>query len=110
MAETATQKRFPCRQCGAQLDFLPGTSSLKCGHCGFETPIPSSEEEIGELDYNAFLEGQESREERSRSLTVKCEACAAETTLPAGLTAACCPFCGSNIVAAALVRGAIKAK
>ena len=40
--------RFPCSQCGAQLDFDPTQNALVCKHCGNVVPIPTTKAEIKE--------------------------------------------------------------
>jgi DNA-directed RNA polymerase subunit RPC12/RpoP len=102
-----TQKQFPCHQCGAKVDFQPGTVVLKCPYCGFENPIPQSEEQVLEIDYRTVLAQAASQRETREVLTVKCNACAAETTLPPNITAAACPYCGVNIVATAVAHTGI---
>jgi DNA-directed RNA polymerase subunit RPC12/RpoP len=102
-----TEKTFPCRECGAELDFEPGSDALKCAHCGFENHVPRSEEEIREEDFQAALAGLESREVKRQCLTVRCNSCGAETSMAPHQVAGECPFCGSNIVAGAASREAI---
>lgn len=95
------QRRFPCGQCGAKLAYAIGTHHLRCEYCGFENPIPQSEEEIAELDFHAHVRQLESTSETEERLVVKCDACAAEVPPPPNVTSLACPFCGSNIVATA---------
>ena len=110
MNETVTQKQFPCQQCGAKLDFAPGTISLKCSYCGFENAIPQSEAQIEELDYRAFLSQAAEEHETHETQRVKCEKCAAETTMPPDTTSGTCPFCGANLVFAGKSTRLIKPK
>lgn len=93
-------KRFPCGQCGAQLSFEPGTTSLKCSYCGFLNPIPQSAEDIEELDFHQYLALARSEEVPDKEQTVKCNACAAEFTLGGHAVSDACPFCGSNTIVA----------
>ncbi|MCW8128954.1 MAG: hypothetical protein KIS92_01090 [Planctomycetota bacterium] len=108
-ADTAI-RQFPCASCGAKVDFTPGTESLTCPYCGAANQIPKSEADIHELDFDAVLSEAEGQEERQEILTVKCGACAAETTLPPNVTSATCPYCSANIVADSVSRRAIKPK
>jgi DNA-directed RNA polymerase subunit RPC12/RpoP len=107
---TEGQKRFPCEQCGARLAYAPGTTVLRCAHCGHENTIPQSEEEIEELDYHEYVgrlcEGAECEERH----VVKCDACAAEFQPPPNVTASTCPFCGSHIVATEKTERLLKPK
>jgi DNA-directed RNA polymerase subunit RPC12/RpoP len=111
MEESTTEKKqFPCKQCGAQLDFAPGTASLKCAYCGFENPIPQSEEQIEELDFADYLARAAEEHDTHEAPRVKCEKCAAETTMPADVTAGTCPFCGANLILAGKSSKLIKPK
>ncbi len=102
--------QFPCRQCGAKLDFAPGSGSLKCPYCGAETPIPKSEAEIQELDYNEYLKKLAEEHETTEEHRVKCEKCGAETTLPKQVSAGTCPFCGANLVLTTQLTSLLKPK
>lgn len=91
-------RRFPCAQCGAQLLFQPGTTSLKCQYCGHENPVPEADETVAEFDFTRTLEELARSEKQTVSSLVKCTACAAEFTLDPKIQADRCPFCGSTVV------------
>lgn len=91
---------FSCGQCGALLEFQPGAASLVCRHCGSETPLPDSDEEIEELDFHEWLASlEEDEEEIEEVLTVSCPSCGAELERDTRLSSEACPFCGTTIVA-----------
>lgn len=104
----STAKQFPCQQCGARVDFAPGTTALRCPYCGFENPISQTDEEIRELDYDAQLTELAGRQETTEAERVKCRSCAAETTLPPDVISGTCPFCGSNLVVSTESKRLIK--
>ncbi|HTY60778.1 MAG TPA: hypothetical protein VMG30_00840 [Acidobacteriota bacterium] len=106
--DTSAVQQLPCKQCGAKLDFAPGTSALKCPYCGFEMQIPSSKAQIFEIDYRAFLEKAGQEKESSESQRIHCEKCGAETTMPAEAAAGVCPFCSANMVFSQSVSRLIK--
>lgn len=91
-------KRFPCKQCGAQLAFSPGAQSLKCTYCGFENEIPQSQEQIEELDFHSYLEIARQESVAEAEKVVKCSACAAEFTVGGRTVSDTCPFCGSHSI------------
>ncbi len=103
-----TESQFPCKSCGAKLEFKPGTRSLACPYCGHENPIDDGDRTIEEQDFHEQLAALEAREGAVEALTVRCESCAAETTLAAAVTASTCPFCGAGIVATAKSQAVIK--
>ena len=100
--ETPVEARpddFSCEQCGSLLEFHPGKDMLVCGHCGFETPLPESNEEIEELDFHERLASLESGEDIEEVMTVSCPSCGAEFERDTNLSSEECPFCGTTIVA-----------
>ncbi|MDZ4858602.1 MAG: hypothetical protein SGI88_06435 [Candidatus Hydrogenedentes bacterium] len=101
---------FPCHQCGAQLEYEPGTHAQRCRYCGAENVIPASADEIHELDYVDHLNNAERTAETIDVITVKCVTCGAESTKPPNVTAGKCPFCGADIVATGASRKQLKPK
>lgn len=100
----ATERYFPCSECGAQLAFAPGTRALRCAHCGCENAIATPAAGIAELDYRAWLDAEEARAPHQEVHVVHCDACGAETTFDPNVTAAPCAWCGVEIVAQAISR------
>ncbi len=98
MENSLTAEQHPCTQCGAKLDFAPGTTKLKCPYCGFELQIAASESPIPELDYEQYLNQAAEEKESHESKRVRCDKCGAETTVPPDSAADICPFCGANMV------------
>jgi DNA-directed RNA polymerase subunit RPC12/RpoP len=105
-----TQRQFPCKNCGANLQFAPGTTSLKCPYCGEMNEIPQSQQAIEELDLNQYFRDCCGEDQLTERLTVKCTTCGAETTLAPNVTAGRCPFCGSPIVAEGASKKIIRPK
>jgi len=105
-----SQKQFPCKQCGAKLEFDPSAATHKCPYCGTENAIPSSEEDIKELDFHSYLAQAADREQTAENATIKCDTCGAGFTFDGSLTAGECPFCGSSIVARAATTSQIQPK
>ncbi|HEX9885637.1 MAG TPA: hypothetical protein VGA70_04075, partial [Longimicrobiales bacterium] len=101
-------RQFPCAQCGAKVEFAPGTDSLQCPYCGAETAIEATDAEVVEQDFRAVLAGLEAGAETEEISSVRCESCAAEVEPPASTEAFPCPYCGSSIVATATSRRLIK--
>jgi predicted RNA-binding Zn-ribbon protein involved in translation (DUF1610 family) len=96
-ADTAPHARFPCRQCGADVEFAPGTDKVKCPYCSAENGV-EAQGAVEELDLIATLDGLEQAAPHAEARTIKCQACAAEVTAPPHVTSFSCCFCGTNIV------------
>ncbi|HEX2971342.1 MAG TPA: hypothetical protein VHP11_03355 [Tepidisphaeraceae bacterium] len=95
----SVQRQFPCKQCGANLQFEPGQLALKCPYCQTENEILDDAAPVQEQDFLATLHDLSAADSLQETLTVKCDACGAESSLKSDVTADRCPFCGSAIVA-----------
>ena len=107
-APAAQARQFKCRQCGARLEFAPGTDAMECPYCGVKNEIAKSSERVEELDFETALARAADAADTREILTVKCKECAAESTLPENVTSAPCPFCGSSLVTTAQSKKAVK--
>jgi DNA-directed RNA polymerase subunit RPC12/RpoP len=104
------EKQFDCPGCGAQFEYAPGSEALVCPYCERVTRVPTSEEDIRELDFREHLDRAGEEQQTSEGLSVKCGACGAESSFEPNVTADCCPFCGTHIVATARSSRLIKPK
>ena len=104
------QKSFKCEQCGAKMEFVPGSATQKCPYCDHINHIPQSEEDVVELDFYVYLDKAAGAEEMVERLTVKCQQCGAESSFEENITSKQCPFCGTDIVATAKSSKLIKPK
>ncbi|MBI9018837.1 MAG: hypothetical protein JEZ07_16415 [Phycisphaerae bacterium] len=109
MAEKKHQT-FNCKQCGAKMEFTPGTNAQVCPYCEFENPIEQSSEEIKEFDFITALNNLSATEEYHEQQIIECPQCAAEITTDPDITSQDCIFCGSPIVATANSKKMIKPK
>ncbi len=103
-------KQFPCKHCGAMLEFEPGTRALKCRYCGTLNDIPESQIAIDEIDYAQQLLQLQNAQPTLDAVVIHCDGCGGESTLPEGKASGDCPFCGRAIVATSLTRTLIKPK
>jgi predicted RNA-binding Zn-ribbon protein involved in translation (DUF1610 family) len=103
-------RQFPCKNCGASLQFAPGTAALVCPYCGTTNEIAApADARVEEFDYAHAL-ANIPPDQLVETLNVHCNTCGAETTLKPNVTASRCPFCGSPVVAQATSRRLIKPK
>lgn len=87
-----------CKDCGANLKYLPGTPYLNCEYCGAKNEIELAPTEIIENDFESFLNEKAHQEDKQQISTVKCDNCAASTTLPENVTSCTCPYCDTPLV------------
>lgn len=92
-------RRFPCTQCGASVEYAPGTDVLRCGHCGYENRIADSTTPILEQDFRETLRTLAINAATRDSIAIHCDTCGASYSFGAATHAGQCPFCGSRVVA-----------
>lgn len=93
-----TQSEIICNSCSAKLVFKPGTTHLTCEFCGSENAIEIKQEDIVEFDFEKFISENYDKVEKQEIVTIKCDACAAQTTLDKNVVSDNCPFCGNVLV------------
>lgn len=94
-----TEKRFPCAQCGAALNYSVGTRSLECAYCGHRNTIEQGKERLVELDlHTALRQLEQSAAVSATEQEISCLNCAAHFSLDAHIHAGECPFCGTSVV------------
>ncbi len=108
LAQPGVARHFPCRSCGADLIFRPGSDHLVCPYCGAANEIERSETAVAELDFRAELATLAGAAETVEVLTAKCVNCAAETTFRPNETAAKCAYCGAALTVQAQSTRLIK--
>ncbi|MDS4032034.1 MAG: primosomal protein N' (replication factor Y) - superfamily II helicase [Candidatus Contendobacter sp.] len=92
-------RRFPCAQCGASLEYAPGTDVLRCGHCGHKNRIASSDAPILEQDFRETLQSLATNTATRDNIAIHCDSCGASYSFDAATHAGQCPFCGAPVVA-----------
>ena len=97
------EHRFPCAQCGAQLRYAPGQTTLTCEHCGYVQSIPAAEYlqlalALGEHDLARGLQDDLPDAAMSEVRTTSCPSCGAEVEFKGATHATQCPFCASPVV------------
>jgi Zn finger protein HypA/HybF involved in hydrogenase expression len=98
--QAGTHQEFPCQQCGAKLEFAPGTTGLQCPYCGHTQTIAGPAQRVEERSFDEALRNL--RQQPLSALAqgtheIECNGCGAVTQLTA--QASSCPFCDSPVVA-----------
>ncbi len=89
---------FACVNCGGDLKYKPGTTSLTCEHCGTENEIPQIDHDFEELDFHEYLANKSQSENTLKENFVKCHNCGATSSLETHVTSASCPYCSTSLV------------
>jgi DNA-directed RNA polymerase subunit RPC12/RpoP len=98
MSQTpVSQTQYPCSNCGANVEFAPGTTVLKCPYCGAETPLVPTGVQIREHSYAEFVGLPRKPIASLAPHAFKCQGCGAVTE--SDKISDRCQFCGAPLVA-----------
>jgi DNA-directed RNA polymerase subunit RPC12/RpoP len=95
------EHRWPCAQCGAQLRYAPGQTSLTCDHCGHVQDIPikvPKARALQELDLAKGLRDDLGSGDMVEVRTTTCPSCGAQVEITGATHATECPFCATPVV------------
>lgn len=97
-------RKFPCKNCGARLDFDPSQRALKCPYCGFVEEIAPTTAKVQEHDYAGALKKLSEHAETKdagtiagRKEEVRCPGCGAQVLLEDNVQTDKCPFCATHL-------------
>lgn len=99
----APEHRYPCAQCGAQLRYAPGQTTLSCDHCGHVQTIAAPTvrkraRALTEHDLRAGLRDALPADASQDVRTTTCTSCGAQVEIQGPAHATECPFCASPVV------------
>jgi LSD1 subclass zinc finger protein len=86
-----------CENCGATLNYQPGTTNVACAYCGTQVKINTTAGVV-ETDLEEYLAKVWEDDETLTVAVVSCRSCGGRSTLPANVASDTCPFCASNLV------------
>ena len=92
-----SQSQYPCANCGANVEFAPGTTVLTCPYCGAETPLVATGRQIREHSYAEFAGLPRKPVATLAPHTFTCRGCGAVTQ--SDKISERCQFCGAPLVA-----------
>ena len=102
-------QEFPCGNCGAKLHYDAGAQAMKCPYCGFQQPIPQTQQHPASGG-GREIPIEEGMRMAARGLgtavtQVSCNDCGANVSVTPGEQTAKCAFCGSHKVMAQEAAG-----
>jgi predicted RNA-binding Zn-ribbon protein involved in translation (DUF1610 family) len=92
-----SQSQYPCANCGANVEFAPGTTVLKCPYCGAETPLAPTGRQVREHSYAEFAQLPRKPIAALAPHNFTCKGCGAITQ--SDKISDRCQFCGAPLVA-----------
>ncbi len=88
---------FHCSNCGARLEYAPGTTALRCPYCGSLQEVAAVDTLIEEHSYDAWAALPPKPLAAAGSYRLVCHRCGAQTD--SDNLSDSCPFCSAPIVA-----------
>lgn len=96
-----------CPSCGAQTEYAPGTSVLKCGSCGSEQQIADTATVVREHSYDEWLSAYGTIDVATIGAHVlRCQGCGASTETVD--IAGSCQFCSGALIAVEQPEGLVQ--
>jgi DNA-directed RNA polymerase subunit RPC12/RpoP len=88
---------YPCAQCGARVEFAPGTNALRCPYCGHVQQLADTGRQVTEHSYDELVQLPRKPAASVGAYVYACQKCGAKTESNA--LAELCQFCGAPLVA-----------
>jgi DNA-directed RNA polymerase subunit RPC12/RpoP len=95
-ASTRGPLSYPCRSCGARIEYSPGTTTLQCPYCGYRQQVAATDAVVAEHSYAQWAGMPTKPRAQLGAHVLKCRACGAETQTDD--LSGSCGFCGAPVV------------
>jgi len=92
----AAPHSYPCRSCGARVEYAPGTDVLRCPYCGHEQRLTDAGRPVREHDFAELATLPRKPAASVGAYTFVCTTCGASTESDA--LSDRCQFCGAPLV------------
>jgi len=101
MESTASQKselKKSCAQCGAELLYAPGTTTLKCEYCGHTEVILESDKGFEELELKSYLNAMGGQSHSEDIMMLHCKNCGANQHIEEHYKSLHCVYCSMPLI------------
>lgn len=92
------ENKKACSQCGAELLFKPGTTSIHCEYCGNDEQIKIEEDGFKELELKLHLEKVGSLSHSEEVLMLHCNSCGANQHIQDNFKSLHCVYCTMPLI------------
>lgn len=93
-----SEEKKACKNCGASLNYLPGSEFLKCDYCGYrEEIVIKPTQSVLELDLHKHLKRVGGQAHSQEITMVHCNGCGADQHIGDDLKTERCAFCGETL-------------
>lgn len=87
-----------CVNCGAELKYKPGTTSVVCEYCGHKESIEPAKSTYRELELYSYLQEYGDQSHSEEITVLHCNNCGAEQHVEDHLKSLSCVYCGTPLI------------
>lgn len=92
------EKKKSCVNCGAELTYLAGSTSISCEYCGHKEEIQIDEQEVRELKLLPYLEKVGTNAHSQKISMIQCKNCGANQHIAENYKSLKCVYCANPLV------------
>ncbi|MFD2100331.1 DNA helicase PriA [Flagellimonas iocasae] len=93
-----TELKKACVNCGAELKYKPGTTSISCEYCGHEETIKLDEKGFEELELYPYLKEMGAQRHSEEISMLHCKNCGANQHVEENYKSLHCVYCGMPLI------------
>jgi len=93
-----SEQKKPCINCGAELKYKPGTTSITCDYCGHQETIIPNQDGFKELELKPYLEEMGSSSHSEEIVMLQCKNCGANQHIEENYKSLHCVYCTMPLI------------
>lgn len=95
---SSIENKKACTNCGAELYYKPGSTSLKCPYCSHEESIDVSIDAFKELELQPYLLSMGAQKHSEEITMLKCKSCGATQHIEENYKSLHCVYCNMPLI------------
>lgn len=93
-----TELKKPCINCGAELNYKPGTTNISCEYCGHQESIQIDENGFEELELYPYLKEMGAQKHSEEISMLHCKNCGANQHVEENYKSLHCVYCSMPLI------------
>lgn len=96
--KAVSERKKSCVNCGAELKYKPGTTSVTCEYCGHEETIAQNTDGFNELDLKPYLDEMGAQSHSEEIMMLHCKNCGANQHIEENYKSLHCVYCTMPLI------------
>ncbi|WP_109301945.1 DNA helicase PriA [Aquimarina sp. AU474] len=96
--KAVSEQKKSCLNCGAELKYKPGTTSITCEYCGHEETIVQNQDGFKELELKPYLQEMGSQSHSEEIMMLHCKNCGANQHIEENYKSLHCVYCTMPLI------------